>query len=253
MKVLILKEFKWNWRSFRYPAFLLVVLFFALLDPPMMKYMDQIIAYFAEGIEMTFPEPTPGETYFSYLSDVSQLGILVLIFMVMGTVAREKETGIAGWMLSKPVGRWQYLLAKLTVLYGTIIIGLFACSALAYLYTMSLIGQAPPAESAWATICLIIYVLFIATITFTLSTVLNSQLQAGGLSVLIFFLSGILNLFISETAAADFYPNTLLGRIKPLLEGTIEISEITGPLLITLLLCILLFLLAGIRFSRAEL
>lgn len=253
MTVLLMKEFKWNWRSFRYPAFLLVVLFFALLDPPMMKYMNEIMARFAEGVEIVMPDPTPEETFFSYLSDVSQIGILVLIFMVMGSVAREKETGAAGWMLSKPIGRWQYLTAKIAVLFTFVTIGLLICSTLAYLYTMTLMGQPPMAGSIWATIALIAYTLLLATLTFAFSAVLKSQLAAGGLAVIIFFLSGLFNLVVSETAAADFYPNTLLALMKPLIDGTAAPSAMAGPLTVTLLLILLLFLLAGSRFSRLEL
>lgn len=253
MKVLLMKEFKWNWRSFRYPAFLLVVLFFALLDPPMMKYMNEIIGYFAEGFEMVMPDPTPGDAFVSYLSDVSQIGLLVLIFVIMGSVSREKESGITGWMLSKPISRWQYLAAKLLVHYAVIIFGLLAGSTLAYLYTMSLLGQIPLAEALWGTAALIAYTIFIATIAFTFSTVLISPLQAGGLTVGIFFLSGILNLFVSKTAAAKFYPNTLLGQLKPLIDGTSGPADIVGPLAVTMGLSVLLIALAGIRFSRMEL
>lgn len=253
MTILLLNEFRSNWRSFRYPAFLLVVLFFALLDPPMMTYMDEILGYFAEGMEIVIPEPTPEDVFASYLSDVSQIGILVLIFVIMGSVAREKLSGVAGWMLSKPIGRWQYLAAKLIVHYAVIIIGLLACSTLAYLYTMSLLGAVPLVEALWGTLALIAYIMLIATVTFTFSTILNSPLQAGGLTIGIFFLSGILNLFISNTAAADYYPNTLIGELMPLVNGTTGPADIVGPLTVTLGLCLLLAILAGARFARMEL
>ncbi len=253
MTVLILKELRSNWRSFRYPAFLLVVTFFAILDPLMLKYMNEILANFATGIEIIAPDPTPEDAYFSYLSDVSQIGILVLIFMAMGSVAREKETGVTGWLLSKPISRWSYLLAKLAVLYGFIVAGLFASSTLAYLYTMSLIGKAPLGEAILATICLTVFTLFIATIVFTLSTLLKSPLQAGGLTLLIFFLSGIVNMLISGSAAAKYYPNTLLSQMKPLLDGTAVSADLAWPLTVTLLLIFLMVALAGSLFSRMEL
>ncbi len=253
MKVLLIKEFKWNWRSFRYPAFLLIVLFFALLDPLMMKYMNEIIGYFAEGLEITMPDPTPQDAFVSYLSDVAQIGLFVLIFMIMGSVAREKESGVTGWMLSKPISRWQYLAAKLIVHYAVITAGLLACSALAYLYTMSLLGAIPLADALLGTLALITYTLFIATITFALSTVLKSPLQAGGLSLGIFFLTGILNLFISKSALADFYPNTLLAQLKPIVDGTAGFTDIAGALSVTLALIAILIALSGTRFTRMEL
>lgn len=253
MKILLLQEFRSNWRSFRYPAFLLVVLFFALLDPPMMIYMDEILGYFAEGMEIVIQEPTPEDVFASYLSDVSQIGILVLIFVIMGSVAREKLSGVTGWMLSKPISRWQYLAAKLIVHYTVIIIGLLASSSITYLYTMSLLGKVSLVEALWCTIALISYIMLIATLTFTFSTILNSPLQAGGLAIVVFFLSGILNLFISNTAVADYYPNTLIGQIVPLVKGAAVPADIAGALAVTLGLCLLLAILTGIRFARMEL
>ncbi|MBM4235955.1 MAG: hypothetical protein FJ152_05735 [Firmicutes bacterium] len=253
MKVLLEKELKSNWRSFRYPAFLLVILFFALLDPLMLRYMNEILGYFATGLEITMPEPTPQDAIFSFLSDVSQIGIFVLIFASMGSVAREKETGVTGWLLSKPISRWQYLLAKVIILYLLIIAGIFACSTLAYLYTTSLIDQPPMAESALATFNLVIFTLLIATLTVALSTVLKSPLQAGGITLLIFFLSGIINMLIADSAAANYYPNTLLSQMKPLLDGTATAADSAGPLGVTIFLIALLVILSGFRFSRMEL
>lgn len=253
MKTLLSREFISNWRSFRYPAFLLVALFFALLDPPLMKYMDELIAYFAAGIEIVVPDPTPGEVFTSYLMDVSQIGILVLVFTVMGCVAGERQRGVTAWILSKPVGRWQYLSSKLIVLYAVVSFGLLATSSVAYLYILFLFGTPSLAGSLQATLCLIVFTLFIATVTFCLSTLLKTPLQAGGLAMLLFFLGGILNLLVAPTAAARIYPYTLLAKIQPLTEGTAGSVEFTAALLVTLFLCILLIILAGIRFSRQEL
>jgi ABC-2 type transport system permease protein len=252
MKILLEKELKANWRSFRYPAFLLVILFFALLDPLMLKYMNEILGYFATGIEIIMPEPTPQDAYFSYLSDVSQIGIFVLIFAIMGSVAREKETGVTGWLLSKPVSRWQYLFAKLVILYSLVITGIFACSTLAYLYTTSLIGQPPLTESVLATLNLVVFSLLIATLTFALSTLLKSPLQAGGITLLIFFVSGMINLLVANSAAANYYPNTLLNQMKPLLEGSATAADSAGPLAISAILITLLVIISGFRFSRME-
>lgn len=252
MKTLLTKEFIWNWRSFRFPALLLVFLFFALMDPITTRYTNEIIAYFVE-FEMAFPEPTAGGALAAYLSSISQIGILVMIFVVMGIVAKEKETGVAAWVLSKPVGRWPYLLAKVINFYALLILGLSATSLIAYLYTWSLIGQVPFIDALWAFSSLIVYVLFIASLAFCLSTVMKTPLQAGGVSILIFFLSGAANILISRTGLARFYPNTLLGEMYTLVQGASSPSEVVLPMAVTLGLSLLLVYLAGIRFARMEL
>jgi ABC-2 type transport system permease protein len=254
METLLIKEIKWNWRSFRYPAFMLVVLFFALLDPATVKYMNEILSLFVEGVDLSlFPEPTAVMALESALSDIAGIGILVLIIISMGSVAKEKETGAAAWILSKPVGRWSYLAAKVVVLYGVVIVGLALAATFSYLYTWTLLGPVPISGVFWSTVGLAAFALLIATITFTCSVICRSPLAAGGVSVLIFFLSGIFNMIIANLDAARFYPNTLLGQIGPLLAGAAGPVDIAWALAVTALLCIFLLVIAGFRFSRLEL
>lgn len=252
MKTLICTDFTRNWRSFRFPALLLVFLFFALLDPVSNKYMNEIIARFVE-FELSLPAPTPQAAFFSFLNDVAQIGILTLIFIASGAVAKEKENGVAGWILSKPVGRWHYLGAKAVNLCGVVIAGVVAAAVVAYLYTWSLLGPAGAAGAAWATAGLVVFTLFIAILTLTLSTLLRTPLQAGGVAVLLLFMSGLLQLVVSKSAAREFYPNTLLGQLGPLVHGAAGPAEIAVPLITTLGLSVLLFIFAGARFAKAEL
>lgn len=254
MKTQMIRELRRNWRSFRYQAFLLVLLFFALLDPPVIKYMNELMGYLVEGVDASvFPEPTAEMALETALSDISGIGFLVLIFIVMGSVAREKETGVTAWLLSKPVGRGEYLMAKLIVLYGVVVLGLFGAVTISYLYTWTLLGQVSLAGTFWSTVSLTVYALFLATLTFTCSVLFRTPLQAGGVSAVIFMLSGLFNVFISELKAARFYPNTLLNQIGPLIEGYSGPSDILWTKVLTLSLCALLVFLAWYRFSRTEL
>ncbi len=252
MKTLLYKEFTWNWRSFRFPALLLVFLFFALLDPITNRYMNEIFTQFAD-FEMTLPEPAAEGAFFAYLNSVSQIGIMVMIFVIMGIVAKEKETGVAAWVLSKPVGRWNYLFAKVINIYALLILGLSATSTIAYFYTWSLIGQVAVGDAVWATISIIVYAIFIASLTFSLSTVMRTPLQAGGVTITLFFLMGIANIVISRSAVAKFYPNTLLGEMGSLLQETSSPAEVAVPIIVTIGLSLLLLFLAGKRFVKIEL
>lgn len=256
MRTLLSKEFYWNWRSFRYPALILVFVFFALLNPPTIKYMNEILSLFAgvEGIGALLPEPTAQEAMSSVFSDLSQIGVLVLIFVTMGIVAREKETGVAGWMLSKPVGRSRYLLAKVITLYATIVLGLAAASLLAYLYTWSLLGRVGVQGVLWAYFSLATYMILMGSLTFALSTLLRTPLQAGGVAVVVFFLSGIGNLLVSGSSLVrSVYPNTLLGKLGPLVYGASQPGDVAGALAVTLAMALVIVALAVRRFSRMEL
>lgn len=253
MKELFLKELRSNWRSFRYPAFFIVLLFFALLAPPTNKYMSEILGMFAEGIDPSiFPEPTAEDSFIGYLGDIYGIGILVLIFILMGSVAREKENGVTGWILSKPVSRWSYLNAKIIVHLVIVFFAVTLANTVGYLYTWSLLGEIPLVGVAWATISLIVFMWLFAVITFAMSVVLKSPFQAGGVSVVIFFITGILNMFVGALDMGRFYPNTLLSELPHLVTGVSGPEEILPPLVVTFAIGILIYILAGRKFARME-
>lgn len=251
MKTLLWKEFLWNWRSFRFPALLLVFLFHALLDPLTIRYMPEILEYIGE-FEIIMPDMLPEDAVAGFLSSISQIGILVLIIISMGQVAKEKESGVTGWMLSKPVKRLAYLSSKVINLYSVVIVGIASAVIVGYFYTKLLMGPVDTGATAWAALALITYALFIASITFFLSTIMKTPLQAGGLAILVFFLSGALQLIIGSTAARRFYPNTLLSEMGNLVYGITSPAELAIPLLTTFCLCLLLIAAAVKKFSSME-
>ena len=143
--------------------------------------------------------------------------------------------------------------AKAVSLYAIIIAAIASSSAIAYLYTWSLLGRVDLVDALWATISFTVFALLYGTITFALSAVVKSPMQAGGLTVLIFFLSGILNLLVSETGIRDFYPNTLLSEMALLACGQSTPGDAAIPLAVTLGLSAAILLLAGLRFQKIEL
>ncbi len=256
MKALILKELRWNWRSFRFPAVILVFVFFAMLSPPTVRYMNEILAFFADSsfLDGLLPEPNPVDAFVGGLADISQIGILVLIFTSMGIVAQEKETGVAGWMLSKPTSRRDYLLAKVICLFGAVTVALALAVSLAYLYTWSLLGQIPLTGAIWSGLALLVFTLVMATVSFCFSTTMRSPLQAGGLSCVVFFSSGVLNLLVSRVPSLRaVYPNTLLSEMPALAAGLSGPMDVAGPMVASLVLILALLALASGVFARADL
>jgi len=81
---------------------------------------------------------------------------------------------VAGWILSKPVSRWEYFTAKAVSLYAIIIAAVASSSAIAYLYTWSLLGRVDLVDALWATISFTVFALLYGTITFALSAVVKS-------------------------------------------------------------------------------
>ncbi|HHX78061.1 MAG TPA: hypothetical protein GX697_06935, partial [Firmicutes bacterium] len=87
MRLMLLREFREGWRSFRLPGIFLLALFFALLEPPTNKYMDVLLGMFAEGIVINVPPPSPEAAYLAFGNDLVSIVSIAAIIVTMGIVA----------------------------------------------------------------------------------------------------------------------------------------------------------------------
>ncbi len=213
MLPLVRKELRQNWRSFRLPALYLTLVFLALADPLMTRYMSQILQRFASGITIVVPPPSPAQAMSQFLGDVLEIGIFVIVAITMGAVAGEKASGLASFVLTKPVTRASYVGAKLVVLAAGVAVGVVGAAALAHAYTWTLLGAAEPAGVALATLCALTYAEFFLAITFAASMVVPNALAAGGVGLGALLASTVLGSIFARSAAGAYLPSSLVAGI----------------------------------------
>lgn len=252
MRALILKEYRQGWRSFRIPAFFFVLLFFALLDPPTTKYMGEIMQWFADDFQIIFPEPTAVQAFTSFLSSVSQIGYWALIFISMGVVANEKQTGVAAWILTQPITRRDYVLAKFFVLSSAVIIGVIGSGLIAYLYCWSLLGSFPFLPALYSLFALSLYGMFLLSICFLGSILLRSSWGAGILTIAVMAGSSLLHLLSSRLEVLLYLPYGFVVFAQEAFTG-IDGSQFLVRVLVTVVLVGALSMLSVAQFSKQEL
>lgn len=108
------KEVREWWRTRRLLATAGIFTLFIAGLPALQKIAVQLKE---RGIIISGPTDNPLVQLVSLLAVASGLGSIAVLFVVMGAVVGEKERGTAGWILSKPVSRLAFLLAKF-VAYG---------------------------------------------------------------------------------------------------------------------------------------
>ena len=84
-----------------------------------LRYLPDILELTGEDIVIQFPEQTAVDAMLGYGGNVAQIGTLLVVLLAMGSVARERENGIASLILSKPVSESAYVLAKLLAVSPT--------------------------------------------------------------------------------------------------------------------------------------
>jgi len=228
MSVLLQKELRQTWRTFRLPALYIVLLFLAITDPLSTRYMGEILGKFATGITIVAPPPSAEMAVGSFVSDIVEIGLLVIIAITMGAVANEKASGVTAFVVTKPVSRSSYVCAKYLVLAAGIALGIAVGVAVASLYTWTLIGPVDPSLAALAALAVCIYAEFIMSATFAASMVTSGGLPAGAVGLGFMILMGLGSAFFGQTAIGAYLPTSLIGYANSLLSGSALSQKTSG-------------------------
>jgi ABC-2 type transport system permease protein len=246
---LLAKEMREQLRTMRLVVVLAVFGAFGILSPVLAKALPDIIKAAGGDIQITVPTPTVRDAMEQFTKNVGQMGALIAILISMGAVATEKERGTAGFLLTKPVGRWEFLFAKTAAIAIVLGLGLALAGLLAAVYTsvlfepLSVPGTVASITLLW--LSLAVY----AAVTFLASVATRSALVAGGVGFAAFIVAGIIAALPSIGA---YTPGGLSTPAVALALGLPGV-DVAGPILVNLVLIALALGAAGIAFRGQEL
>lgn len=197
MKIFLIalrKEVLEQWRSYRLLVVVLVLGLFGLLSPLGAKMMPDIFRLMPGGDEIAklLPEPTIIDAVDQFNKNHVQFGFILALLMTMGVVVQEKERKTAALVLTKPLSRRSFILAKFSAMGLTFFIGTFIAGAAAYYYTL-LLFEAPSA-SGWLLLNVLLWVFLLVHVAITLffSTLSRSMVAAGGLAFAVLIIISLL-------------------------------------------------------------
>ena len=183
--VVFRKEMQEQWRTHKVLIVVAVLFFFGLTSPLLAKYTPEMLAAIPNipaGLSGIIPTPTVADAIGQYVKNLSQFGILLALLMSMGSVAQEKERGTAALILTRPVPRGTFLLAKFAGLALTFAVSLLVAGLGCWFYTYLLFEALPwGAFLAQNGLMLLVFLVYIA-MTLLCSTLVRSQAGAGGLA-----------------------------------------------------------------------
>lgn len=244
------KELREQWRTYRFLVTLIVLSLFGLLSPLLAYFTPQILQSIpgVEGLSEVIPPPTVLDAIGQYIKNLSQFTILFAILLPMGSVSGEKERGTAALVLSKPLPRGAFLLAKAAA-YGLVFALSLLIAGLAGYYYTALLFEALPFDR-WLVMngLLWLYAMVYLTLTLLFSTLSRSQAVAAGLSFAVLLGLGVVG--ISQTVAV-YLPAQLINWSAMLFIQ--PQSAYWGSLAVSVAMIILTLLVAWLVFRRQEL
>jgi len=241
------REILRTWRIWVLPG---ILLFFAMTGPVLAKLTPQLVGALAgdQLKGLVIPTPTYHDAYTQWIKNLSQIALFALIIVYASIISSERKSGTAVLVLTKPVSRTAFVIAKAVVHSAFLAVLVVAGTLVTWGVTAAVFGQAP-GSALWSSslVWLVFGVLFIALMTL-LSVLIGSAAGAAGAG---------LGAYALVSIAAIWKP---LGTYSPAALATMPSSLAAGkdvavlwPVLTSLLLAAALFALASRAFRRSEL
>lgn len=179
------KELTEQWRTKKFLIVAAVLVIFGLGSPLLAKVTPDMLRSIPDipaGLADMIPEPSLIDAVTQFVKNMSQFGILLAVLMSMGAVAQEKERGTAALILTHPVRRSTFLLAKFAALAITFAVSLVIAALGCWYYTLLLFEAMPWGPFLALTgLMLLVFLVYVA-VTLFCSALARTQGAAAGLA-----------------------------------------------------------------------
>jgi ABC-2 type transport system permease protein len=206
-----------------------------------------------EGRETNNPVPIY-DTLIQVFFQVSALATAIgVVTTAQGAIVREKQLGTAAWVLSKPVSRSAFILAKFVAYaIGFVSLATLVPSAIFYGQSLFLAGHAPELAVFLAGVgIMVIHTLFYLALTLLLGTLFNTRGPISGIAMGVLFV-GFLPPNLAPQAVMLALPWTLKESAIGLVLGSALPAVWIIPVVATALWTVLFLGVALWRFGREE-
>lgn len=235
-----------TWRIWVLPG---VLLFFALTGPVLAKLTPELLKTLGTGdagVVIIIPKPTYLDAYAQWVKNLGQIGVFLLLGVSAGIVAGERASGTAVLVLTKPVSRTGFIVAKYVVQAAMLVAVTLASTLVTWGVTALVFDQAPPgrlfaASALWLAFGLLLLALMV------LWSSAFSTLAALGAGIGSFVLLGILSLW---GPALRYTPAGLVSAPGAMLAG--RSPDVFWPLVATALAIPFVIWVAARVFGRRD-
>jgi ABC-2 type transport system permease protein len=190
-----------TWRIWVLPG---IVLFFAATGPLTAKWTAEIVTMVAGQSAAAVMKalggtPTYLDSYAAWIKNLSQIVFVAIVITYGGLISSERKSGTAILVLTKPLSRSSFVVAKVLVqaLFLTLVTA--AGTALTWGGTRLVFGTAPGGPLWRASLAWLAFALFFLGAMTLLSVVFTSQAAAAGVGMALFAALGVANLFPAMT------------------------------------------------------
>ncbi|WP_042142101.1 ABC transporter permease subunit [Paucisalibacillus sp. EB02] len=247
------KELLENWRNKKWIWVPLVIILLSIMDPLTTYYLPQIIdsvGGMPEGSVIEIPEMEPTQVIMMSLSQLSSLGVLVVVLVLMGTIAGERKSGVSELVLVKPVSYINYISAKWVSYLLLVWVSLFLGLLVSWYYINILFGTLTIGEFLTLFFFYGMWLTLVVSLTIFYNTVFKSAGLVAFFTILTVMVMSIITQIFQHVL--DWSPNNLSSYILESLSSGEISSDLLATSAVALGLSVIFLLLAIQVFKRKE-
>lgn len=250
LHVMIKKELLEIYRSKKFLILIILFAFVAISSPIIAKILPSILKSMpaTPGLTINLPDPTWRDAMDQFIKNIGQIGSIVLFILFAGSISEEKNKKTLELVLTKPVSRTNFILAKFMANIGATKVVFILAAIVFYIYTTSLLGAFSLLNFVWLAIFLLIFIVFVISLSLFYSAIMNSSSTA---IVMAFLTDVVISIIFGYVKALrDYTPRYVLNNYQDLMANG-QLSHF-WPSIITNLVLIIVLVGASVYFFRRQ-
>jgi ABC-2 type transport system permease protein len=248
---LIKKELLETLRKYRLLVMITMFVLIGVMSPVGTKYLGEILKQLLpSGYILKVREASEIEAYFQFFKNISQIGLIVLIFITAGLMADELEKKTIVNILSKGVRREYIVISKFVSSLAVWLIS-YVVSFMIFEYYTSLFwgNEISLFNILYSNLIIFIYGVLIIALNIFLGTMFKNKI----LTIVSCFILNLIQMFVAFfPQMSKMLPISLLSQCVYIIEGKIHIYDTVITLVLTLILILFLLIISINLFKRKE-
>ena len=225
-----------------------VYLVFGFLGPVLALYLQDLVRLAQSEIRISVPAPTAQDGIAEYISQVSQIGLIVVVAVAAGALTFDARRGLSTFLRTRARSMWM-LVGPRAAVVAAAAVGAYALGTLAAWYeTTLLIGDLSAGAVIEGLLCGSAYLVFAVAVVCAAASMARNTLGTVGIALAFLLL---LPLAGTSTVVHKWLPSTLVGAPIDLL-NTAQLSDYAPALVAAATASAALVTLAVERLKRRE-
>jgi ABC-2 type transport system permease protein len=221
---------------------------FGIIGPLTARYLDVLLEQVGGGMTVTVPDPRPVDGLVQYVSNVSQIGVLVVVVVAAGALAFDGHPERAAFLRARVARPGRLLVAPYLVTTAVAVLAWTVGTAVAAGLSAALLGPLPLGAVVAGTAFGALYLAFAVAVVALIASALRTQLGTV-LAALVTLVA--LPVLATVGALRPWLPSELLTAVLAVTEGA-PVTEFLRPTLVAVAASAGALLLAARRLEARE-